>query len=331
MAFSLLSVLLWVIGLVFLTYLVPHVALAWMCRPQDLKQKYNAKWALVTGASSGIGLAIVKRLAQQGLNVLMVALDDDVLRKAVAEVRKESPDVEIRAVGVDLGSREKGLITLDGGYLSRVRKELDRLNEPVQIGFLNAGYMLTGFFAETPLEKQLANLECNATSAVAISHTLADRMLDANVRGCLVFTSSAAANMPSPFSVLYAATKSFLSSFGASLAAELRPQGIDVLVIHPSPVASSFYDKAHDLAALDFFKRFAVTPETLPDEVFASIGRAVFRDIGAIAVIFRLVPKLIDYGFLAFVISIVGGWMPDFRKQARDAKIAREARRAKSS
>lgn len=60
----------------------------------------------------------------------------------------------------------------------------------------------------------------------------------AGLRGCVVFTSSAAAAIPSPFSVLYAATKSLLSVFGASLAPELRPHGIDVLVVHPSPVAS---------------------------------------------------------------------------------------------
>lgn len=58
------------------------------------------------------------------------------------------------------------------------------------------------------------------------------------LRGCVVFTSSAAAAMPSPFSVQYAATKSFVSAFGASLAPEVKPHGIDVLVFHPSPVAS---------------------------------------------------------------------------------------------
>lgn len=58
------------------------------------------------------------------------------------------------------------------------------------------------------------------------------------LKGCFVFTSSAAAAMPSPFTVLYAATKSFLSAFGASLAAEVRHHGIDVLVVHPSPVRS---------------------------------------------------------------------------------------------
>jgi short-subunit dehydrogenase len=62
--------------------------------------------------------------------------------------------------------------------------------------------------------------------------------ISTGVRGCVVFTSSAAAVIPSPFSVQYAATKAFVSVFGASLAPEVRPHGIDVLVFHPSPVAS---------------------------------------------------------------------------------------------
>ncbi len=63
------------------------------------------------------------------------------------------------------------------------------------------------------------------------------------LRGCFVYTSSAAACIVSPFTVLYAATKAFLSAFGAGLAAEVRHKGIDVLVFHPSPVATRFYDK----------------------------------------------------------------------------------------
>ena len=58
------------------------------------------------------------------------------------------------------------------------------------------------------------------------------------LRGCIVFTSSAAAAIASPFTALYAATKAFMSSFGASLAVEVRHRGIDVLVFHPSPVAT---------------------------------------------------------------------------------------------
>ena len=63
------------------------------------------------------------------------------------------------------------------------------------------------------------------------------------LKGCFVYTSSAAACIVSPFSVLYSATKAFLSAFGAGLASEVKHQGIDVLVFHPSPVATHFYDK----------------------------------------------------------------------------------------
>lgn len=142
------------------------------------------------------------------------------------------------------------------------------------------------------LERQLENMECNATSAVALTHVLLQGMLDKGLRGCLVYTSSAAAAIPSPFSVLYAGTKSFLSSFGASLASEVRPAGIDVLVFHPSPVASRFYDNAHRIDAMEFFKKMAVDPEDLPDTVFASIGRVVWRDVGPTAIAFRLLLKV---------------------------------------
>jgi len=64
--------------------------------------------------------------------------------------------------------------------------------------------------------------------------------IDKNLKGCIVYTSSAAACIPSPFGVTYAATKSFLSSFGAGLAPEVKHLGIDVLVAHPSPVASRY-------------------------------------------------------------------------------------------
>lgn len=122
--------------------------------------------------------------------------------------------------------------------------------------------------------------------------TLLSTQLDKGLRGCIVYTSSAAAAIPGPFSVLYAATKSFLSSFGASLAAEVRPNGIDVMVFHPSPVASRFYDKAHKLDSLEFFKKMAVAPEDLPDTVFGSVGRLVWRDVGPTAVGFRLLMKV---------------------------------------
>ena len=176
-------------------------------------------------------------------------------------------------VGANLGKH---------GYLPEIAQATQDID--IQVVFCNAGYMLTGFF-ETKcglpdricvpccscvqtcltahicrsLDDQLTNLECNATSAVSITHHYLRLMVCAalqmpkpavavtaklatalqrakQLKGCFVFTSSAAAAIVSPFTVMYAASKSFLSTFGASLAAEVRHAGIDVLVFHPSPV-----------------------------------------------------------------------------------------------
>jgi hypothetical protein len=139
----------------------------------------------------------------------------------------------------------------------------------------------------------MANLECNAVSAVQITHVFVTRMLAKRQRGCVVFTSSAAACQPCPFSCMYGATKAFVSSFGASLAVEVKTRGIDVTVVHPSPVASRFYDNAHALDSIAFFKKFNVAPDALPDLIFAAVGRCVWRDIGGVAVAFRLMMKVL--------------------------------------
>jgi short-subunit dehydrogenase len=302
----------YVVLAIFLGYLLPHAFVSMFFKTKNLKKSYNAKWALVTGSSSGIGLAIAKRLASQGLSVVLVSLDDQLLEDAFEDLSSSYPDVEFRKVGVNLGSGEKP------GYLDAVATATDDID--VQCCFLNAGYMVTGFFDSHPLDKHMSNLECNTTSAVQITHLFLQRMLAKKLKGCFVYTSSAAAAIPSPYSVLYASTKSFISSFGASLASEVRSEGIDVLVVHPSPVATRFYDKAHKLGALEFFKKMAVGPDELPDVIFSSIGRLVWRDIGPTAIGFRMLMKVLDYNLFATIIAVTARFTDDFKKYGRQKK-----------
>lgn len=232
---------------VFGSYWIPKLVVSLM-PTQDLKRKYDAQWALVTGSSSGIGKSLASRLASQGLNIVMVALNDRLLDDAVSELKTTFKSGQFIKVGVDLGVP---------GYLDIIAEATKDLD--VQIVFNNAGFMLTGFFDKQPLSKLMLNHECNATSAMQITHLFVTRMLAKNMKGCVVFTSSAAACQPTPFSALYGATKSYISSFAANIAVELKSRGIDVCAVHPSPVASNFYEKAHKLDSLNFFYEFRCT------------------------------------------------------------------------
>ena len=287
------------------TYWAPKLLVRMLPR-QNLKKKYDAKWALVTGGSTGIGRSIATELCEQGLNVCVCALDDDALRETADALKdKYGATCEIRAVGCDLGDTS-------GAYVEKIGDALKDVD--VQCVFNNAGFMLTGFFDKQPLSALNANHECNATSAMRLTHVFVTRMLEKKLRGCVVFTSSAAACQPTPFSALYGATKSYVSAFAANVGVELKSRGIDVCAVHPSPVASNFYDKAHKLDSLNFFMNFAVKPEELPSEIFRPVGRVLWHDVGGVAVGFRMLLKIFDYGFFATMISRFAHMMGDYKK-----------------
>jgi short-subunit dehydrogenase len=119
---------------VFGSYWIPKLVVSLM-PTQDLKRKYDAQWALVTVSSSGIGKSLASRLASQGLNIVMVALNDRLLDDAVSELKTTFKSGQFIKVGVDLGVP---------GYLDIIAEATKDLD--VQIVFNNAGFMLTGFF-----------------------------------------------------------------------------------------------------------------------------------------------------------------------------------------
>ena len=266
---------------------------------------------IVTGGGSGIGAAICFKLASQGFNVVIVSLDDDFLKATVSQLKETYPKLEFRPVGC--------LFSPGQDYMQKVidaTKDID-----IQLVFNNAGFIVTGFFEQAPLGKLLANVECNATATVSITHHFISKMVSKQLKGCIVFTSSVAGFIPTPFAAMYASTKAFVSQFACCLNIEVKNLGIDVCAVHPSPVASNFYDKVdHKIELMESAQKSAVPPQELPDAIFKSIGACALRDIGGMALGTRMGTWFIPYNCFTGIFATAAPFLPDYKKHNKNRK-----------
>eukprot|EP00164_Ancoracysta_twista_P011358 GFYU01017491.1.p1 GENE.GFYU01017491.1~~GFYU01017491.1.p1 ORF type:complete len:322 (+),score=113.94 GFYU01017491.1:136-1101(+) len=307
-------------GIAFLisavTYLLPQLLVAYLA-PQDLKKKYGASWAMVTGASSGIGLAVTKRLAKQGINVVMVAYPDKLLEDSHSSLTKEFPALKFVKIGANLASDT---------FMDQLVKDTKDLD--IRVFFMNAGYIKTGFFNDLSLDQILANYNCNSTSVVRLTHHFIQKLYAADFgtgsrKAAFVFTSSPAGFMATPFSSMYGSTKAFLTEFVTSVAPEVREDGIDMTVVHPSPVTSNFYNGTHKLDALEFFRKTGTGPDLISEVMFSSVGRVVVRDQGYYSLGLRMILKVLDVSFMAEMITRFASMMGDYKKMRSDNQAAK--------
>jgi uncharacterized protein len=188
---------------------------------------------LVTGASSGIGFELARQFAEAGHDVVLTARDPANLEQAAELIRERAPEVTITTVAADLASEE-------GVY------ELHRGAGRIDILCANAGVGSGGGdFIETDLDKELEMIDLNVRGQVQLTKLVVRDMIGRQQEGRLLITSSIAGIMPGPFEAVYAATKSFLRSFGEGLRAELADKGIGVTVFMPGPTDTNFFHRAN--------------------------------------------------------------------------------------
>lgn len=189
------------------------------------------KLALVTGASSGIGLELAELFAGDGYD-LVVAADDDAIHSTVDKLA--GGGVEVRAVQVDL----------------RKPEEVDRLYNAVTAGgrhldaaALNAGTGGGGPFVQRSLEEDLNIVDLNVRSTVHLAKLVLQDM-SARGSGKVLITSSVSSTMPGSLQTVYNASKSFVQSFSEALHDELRNTDVTVTALMPGPTDTNFFRRA---------------------------------------------------------------------------------------
>ena len=190
----------------------------------SFNEKYGP-WALVTGASSGIGAEYAKQLAVKGLNLILVARREVMLTQLAKKIQEEHA-VEVKIIPLDL---------TEEGFFDKLKEKIEGL----EIGLLinNAGINCEGDFYRGDLERNMQMIKLNVEAPFILAYELAKPMLERG-RGGIIFTSSSSAFQATPYLSHYGATKSYILSLAESMNFEFGSRGVDVMALCPGVTES---------------------------------------------------------------------------------------------
>jgi short-subunit dehydrogenase len=185
--------------------------------------------AVVTGASSGIGLELAKEFARRGFD-LTICAEDEGIRKAAAEI--SSLGANVQAIQVDLAN-------YDG-----VEKFYAQIQQPIDVIAINAGVGVGGdFVRETDLKAELNLINLNVASTVHLAKLVLKDMVARN-KGRVLFTASVVSSAPGPLEAVYGGSKAFVFSFSEALRNELKDTEVTITALMPGATETNFFHRA---------------------------------------------------------------------------------------
>ncbi len=240
------------------------------------QQKFRSRfgpWAVVTGASDGIGREICCRLAESGLNVVLVARRENLIRDLGEKLRSDY-GIEFRAVTLDL-SKESAMEQLVTGTA-----DLD-------IGLLvaAAGFGTSGPLLDSDLSTEIDMLQVNSKAVLSACYHFGRRFAQQK-RGGIILLSSLVAFQGTPRAANYAATKAYVQTLAEGLYHELAPHGVSVLASAPGPVLSGFAQRARMKMGM------ALKPADVAQRTLDALGRQMTVRPGWLS-------KLLEYSLKA--------------------------------
>lgn len=189
-------------------------------------------FAVITGASSGIGLELARQCAQHGFD-LLICSEDDQIQTVAGEL--STAGVRATPVVADLATRQ-GCDQL----VQATRAD----GRPIDALLLNAGVGVGGAFIDTSLDDEVDMVELNCNHTIRVAKALVPQMVQRGA-GRVMMTASIASTTPSPYHAVYGATKAFVMSFAEALRTELADTGVTVTALQPGPTDTAFFARAN--------------------------------------------------------------------------------------
>lgn len=191
------------------------------------------EYALVTGGTSGIGYELVKLLAKDGYNIVIVARDENELHTVASELEQKF-DVEVITISKDLFDVKNAF-----DLYNEVKKQ--DINPSIVIN--DAGQGQYGLFVETDILRELDIIQLNVSSLVIITKLFLREMVERG-SGRIMNVSSIASKVPGPYQAVYHGTKAFVQSFTEAVRSEVKDSGVTVTALLPGATDTDFFNKA---------------------------------------------------------------------------------------
>jgi short-subunit dehydrogenase len=262
------------------------------------QQDNETQWAVITGASSGLGAIFADQLAKRGLSLILAGRDEPRLAAVAQRIGQIAPNIDIELVAGDLGT-DAGVDALAARLDGRV----------IDVLVNNAGFGTYGRFAELDIAREHDLVAVNVNALVRLTHAVLSGML-ARGHGGILNVASTIAFQPGPYQATYGASKSFVLSLSQALWAETRGSGVTVTALCPPPTRTGFVDAlGSDVSHTAVYRRLAE-----PEPVVAAGLRALERGRAVV------VP-----GWRNRVMATGGGLMPGWLSALVSGRMLRPA------
>ncbi len=187
-------------------------------------KKYGP-WAIVTGASSGIGVEFARQLAENGLNLVLIARRVENMETLGAEL-KDAHGIDYKTLQLDL---------TEEGFYQKVETAIEGLDVGLLVN--NAGINCEGDFYRGGLDRNVGMIRLNVEAPFILAHELGKKLIERGSGG-IIFTASTSAFQAMPYFTHYAATKAYVLSLSESMHYEFRKKGVNVIAVCPGPTES---------------------------------------------------------------------------------------------